>query len=60
MAKLKRYELYEGDGEIIPEEYIPLQEREAKREREKPAVNPSGEARNRYFARREDDGFPAV
>ena len=30
MARLKRYELYEGDGEIIPDEYVPLQERERK------------------------------
>ena len=30
MARLKRYELYEGDGEEIREEYVPLQEREKK------------------------------
>ena len=31
MARLKRYELYEGDGEEIREEYVPLQERERSR-----------------------------
>ncbi len=60
MARLKRYELYEGDGEIIPEEYVPLQEREEKRDPEKPARNPAQEPRNRYFARREEnDGLGA-
>ena len=34
MARLKRYELYEGDGEIIPEKYTPPEEREKERERE--------------------------
>ena len=60
MARLKRYELYEGDGEIIPEEYIPLQERNGKREEQKPSRNPAQESRNRYFARREDDGLGPV
>ena len=53
MARLKRYELYEGDKEIVPEEYIPLQEREEKQP--KPERNPVREPRNRYFASREDD-----
>ena len=60
MARLKRYELYEGDGEIIPDEYVPLQEREKKGEQEKPPRKPAQEARNRYFANREDDGLGAV
>ena len=60
MARLKRYELYEGDGEIIPEEYVPLQDRKEKREEQKPFRNPAQESRNRYFARREDDGLGAV
>ena len=59
MARLKRYELYEGDGEIIPEEYVPLQDRKEKQE-EKPARNPAEEPRNRYFARRENDGLGPV
>ena len=58
MARLKRYELYEGDGEIIPEEYVPLQEREEKRSG--PARNPAQEPRNRYFASREEDGSDSV
>ena len=33
MARLRRYELYDGDGEMIPEEYVPLQERGGKSER---------------------------
>ena len=61
MARLKRYELYDGDGEMIPEEYIPLQEREEKTEAKKPVRNPAQEPRNRYFARREEnDGLGAV
>ena len=62
MARLKRYELYEGDGEDIPDEYVPLQEREGKREQEqdKPVRKPVPETRNRYFARREDDGLGPV
>ena len=61
MARLKRYELYEGDGEEIREEYVPLQEREKKQEVKQPPRNPAQEPRNRYFARREDDGLgPAV
>ncbi len=59
MARLKRYELYEGDGEIIPEEYVPLQDRKEKQE-EKPARSPAEEPRNRYFARRENDGLGPV
>ena len=60
MARLKRYELYEGDGEIIPEKYVPKQEREEKQEAEKPR-NPAQEPRNRYFARREEnDGLGAT
>lgn len=61
MARLKRYELYDGDGEIIPEEYVPLQERKEKPEATKPAENPAREPRNRYFAHREEnDGLGAV
>ena len=60
MARLKRYELYEGDGEIIPDEYVPLQERERKNEQENPPRKPAQEARNRYFANRGDDGLGAV
>ena len=60
MARLKRYELYEGDGEIIPDEYVPLQERDRKNEQEKPPRKPVQEPRNRYFASREDDGLGAV
>ena len=60
MARLKRYELYEGDGEIIPDEYVPLQEREGKNGQEKPPRKPVQEARNRYFANREDDGLGAT
>lgn len=60
MARLKRYELYEGDGEDIREEYVPLQEREKRQEEKKPARNPAQEPRNRYFARREDDGLGPV
>ena len=37
MARLRRYELYDGDGEMIPEEYVPLQERGEKTEAKKPA-----------------------
>ena len=59
MARLKRYELYEGDGEIIPEEYVPLQDRQEKRE-EKPVRKPAEEPRNRYFAHRENDGLGPV
>ena len=60
MAKLKRYELYEGDGEIISEEYIPPQERTEKPEPAKkpPAAKP--ENRSRYFTRNEDDGLGKV
>ena len=36
MARLKRYELYEGDGEIIPEEYTPPEEK--KPEEKNPVV----------------------
>ena len=60
MARLKRYELYEGDGEIIPDEYVPLQERERTNEQENPPRKPAQEARNRYFANRGDDGLSAV
>ena len=60
MARLKRYELYEGDGEEIREEYVPLQEREKRQEEKQPARNPAQEPRNRYFARREDDGLGLV
>ena len=60
MARLKRYELYEGDGEIINEEYVPLQEREKKQKQEKPARNPAMQPRNRYFAARENDGLGPV
>ena len=59
MARLKRYELYEGDGEIIPEEYTPPEERKTK-EPEKPVQNPALQPRNRYFAREEDDGLGPV
>ena len=47
MARLRRYELYDGDGEMIPEEYVPLQERGEKTEAKKPAGNPAREPRNR-------------
>ncbi len=57
MARLKRYELYEGDGEIIPEEYIPPEEREDRREEKKPVQARQQEPRNRYFARNENDGL---
>ena len=60
MARLKRYELYDGDGEIIPQEYIPPEEREENRQRKTPPVSPVQEARNRYFARRENDGLGEV
>ena len=61
MARLRRYELYDGDGEMIPEEYVPLQERGGKKEAKKPAGNPAREPRNRYFAHREeDDGLGTV
>ena len=60
MARLKRYELYEGDGEIIPEEYTPLQEREKKEPEKPPVQNPAQQPRNRYFARNEDDGLGPV
>ena len=54
MARLKRYELYE-DGETISQEYEPAPREEAA----KPARSPAEEPRNRYFARREDDGLGA-
>ena len=60
MARLKRYELYEGDGEIIPEEYTPPEEREKKEPERKPVRNPAQQPRNRYFARNEDDGLGTV
>ena len=55
MARLKRYELYEGDGEIIPEEYTPPEEREPR----KTAPAKPQEPRNRYFAHNENDGLGA-
>ena len=55
MAKLKRYELYEGDGEIIPEEYTPPEESGKEREDTRPAR--TEQPRNRYFARNENDGL---
>ncbi len=58
MARLKRYEIYDGDGEIIPEKYIPPEERETPRERTAPARQPV--PRNRYFAREENDGLGNV
>ena len=58
MARLRRYELYDGDGEIIAEEYVPLQEREEKRSGS--ARNPAQEPRNRYFASREEDDSAQV
>ena len=54
MARLKRYELYDGDGELIPE--VPPA-------REEPAERPRTQTlppRNRYFARTEDDGLGPV
>ena len=54
MARLKRYELYEGDGETIPEEYTPPEEQEERREEQT-----GRQPRNRYFAIREDDGLGA-
>ena len=58
MARLKRYELYEGDGELIPEEYIPPEERN--KEPEKPADPEREEPKRRYFANnRENDGLGA-
>ncbi len=57
MARLKRYELYEGDGEIIPDRYIPPEEREEQREEKKPAAARPQEPRNRYFARNDNDGL---
>ena len=53
MARLKRYELYEGDGEIIPEEYTPPEERKQEEARGTGSQKP----RNRYFTRNEDDGL---
>ena len=58
MARLKRYELYEGDGDIIPEKYTPPEEREETGEKKPVSPNPR-EPRNRYFARNEDDGLGA-
>ena len=57
MARLKRYELYEGDGEIIPDVYTPPEEREGNREEKKPAPANPQEPKNRYFARNENDGL---
>lgn len=57
MARLKRYELYEGDGEIIPEKYTPPEEREKQREEEKPVQPRQQEPRNRYFTHSEHDGL---
>ena len=67
MAKLKRYELYDGDGEIIPDEYG-----ETRRESGvsplpgKMPLVPEGQesdkvpgARRRYFASNENDGLGA-
>ena len=58
MARLKRYELYEGDGDIIPEKYTPPEEREETGEKKPVSPNPR-EPRNRYFARNEHDGLGA-
>ena len=57
MARLKRYELYEGDGEIIPDEYTPPEERQENREEKKLAPARQQEPKNRYFARTENDGL---
>ena len=57
MARLKRYELYEGDGEIIPETYTPKTEKQEEREGTRPAREQP--PRNRYFTREEDDGLGA-
>ncbi len=58
MAKV-RYELYEGDGEEIPAEYIPPEER-GKGSGTKPVSMPEGETKHRYFVRNEeDDGLGA-
>ena len=56
MARLKRYELYEGDGETIPEQYAG-----PTREVEKPAPKKgSAPDRRTYFRNRvEDDGLGA-
>ena len=55
MARLKRYELYEGDGEIIPEEYTPPEEKKPEEAKNTRTQQP----RNRYFARNENDGLGA-
>ena len=58
MARLKRYELYEGDGEIIPETYHPPEEKSKQPEQTQSAQ--VTETRRRYFARNEeDDGLGA-
>ena len=57
MARLKRYELYEGDGEIIPDRYTPPEEREDRQQEKKPEPARTQVPRNRYFTRNEDDGL---
>ena len=57
MARLKRYELYEGDGETISEEYTP-KERKEETEAKRPPEQ-AQESRRRYFLHNEDDGLGA-
>ena len=56
MAKLNRYEIYEGDGEIIPDVYMPPEEREQEGKQQEQSA-PKQQARNRYFRSGEDDGL---
>ena len=58
MARLKRYELYEGDGETIPDEYIPPEERGENR-KENALPEREHAPRNRYFPHQENDGLGA-
>ncbi len=56
MARVKRYELYGEDEEIVSGEYTPIQEREQPR-RAAPARKPETAPRNRYFRSSGDDGL---
>ena len=57
MARLRRYELYDGDGEIIPEEYVPPEERGEPAAPAKKTVSDTAGDRRRYFRNEKDDGL---
>ena len=61
MARIRRYELYEGDGEELPEEYTgPRRSDTNPGPQEKPAETGTGAPRRRYFASNEEnDGLGA-